>query len=181
MTPRHPDDYYATDPRAIIALLKYMGWENGRLKIYENSCGQGHLSIPMQEAGHTVISTDLIHRGFGIGGIDFLSNTFFHTLKYDAVVMNPPFKHALQFIKRSFTLAPVVCCFLRLAFLEGGDKSGRYSFYQETPPTQILIFSDRVPTAINGDFENTGPGKTAYCWMIWIEGEKPRPPKWVRL
>lgn len=176
-------DYYATDSRVIKPLLKHLGWSSGGKVIYENSCGEGHLSRPMTEAGHTVISTDPVDRGFGIGGIDFLSDTFFHTMKYDAVVMNPPYKHALEFIKRSQKLAPIVCVFLRLAFLEGGDVSGRYDFFTKNPPKAILVFSDRVPCAKQGDFKKFGKNSaTAYAWFAWEEGfEGKTTLEWIRI
>lgn len=161
---RHPEDYYATDSRAIKPLFETLGLLTGGKLILENSCGEGHLSIPMQEMGHTVVSTDLVDRGFGIGGIDFLKDTYFHTLKYDLIVMNPPFKHAQEFIERSLKLAPVVCCFLRLTFLE---SQKRYLFFKENPPSKILVFSDRVPSAINADFENINHSAIAYCWIVW--------------
>lgn len=180
--PRHEHDFYATDSRTIRPLLKVLGWENGGKVIRENSCGVGHLSIPLEAVGHTVISTDLIDRGYGIGGIDFLKDNYFDTLRYDATIMNPPYSHALEFIKKALTQSPIVCAFLRLAFLEGGDRSGRYEFFSENPPWKVLVFSDRVPSAKNGDFKKFKDGKTAYMWAIWKVGNKNQPTiEWIRL
>lgn len=177
--PRHPDDFYATDPRAVAPLLAALGWQWGGLTLWENSCGMGHLSRPLAAAGHTVISTDLVDRGYGIGGVDFLEPSIFDTFRYDGIVMNPPFKHAQKFIEKSLTIAPVVCAFLRLAFLE---SQGRYDFFKSNPPWKVLVFSDRVPSAINADFENVGAGKTPYCWIIWTGGHVGQTMmEWVRL
>lgn len=180
---RQKDDFYATDPRATRPLMEYLQWLEGGKTIWDNSCGMGHLCQPLVEMGHTVYATDLVNRGYGCHhGVDFLKQSPFDFMEYDAIIMNPPFKHALEFIRKSIEIAPIVCAFLRLGFLEGGDKSGRYEFFtEESPPTQILIFSDRVPSAKDGDFEKHKNGKTPYMWVTWEKGKQPQPPKWIRL
>jgi hypothetical protein len=179
---RQEDDFYATDPRAVIPLMEHLGWLNGDRVIWDNSCGMGHLCTPLEKMGHIVIATDLVDRGHGVHGVDFLNESVFDHMPVDAIVMNPPFKHALEFIRKSIKIAPVVCAFLRLGFLEGGDKSGRYEFFtKESPPTQILIFSDRVPSAKDGDFDKHKNGKTPYIWVIWEKDKQPQPPKWIRI
>ena len=40
--------------------------------IWENCCGEGHLAEPMKARGYEVISTDLIDRGYGRGGVQLL-------------------------------------------------------------------------------------------------------------
>ena len=59
---REPHDYYATDPKAAELLLAV---EDFSQVIWEPACGEGHLSKVFEQAGHTVISTDLIYRGYG--------------------------------------------------------------------------------------------------------------------
>ena len=66
---REINDYYATDPIAVDALLQ--GGAELNHKIWECSAGQGHLSERLIELGYEVRSTDLIDRGYGEGGIDF--------------------------------------------------------------------------------------------------------------
>lgn len=70
---REINDYYATDPIAVDALLQ--GGAELNHKIWECSAGQGHLSERLIELGYEVRSTDLIDRGYGEGGIDFLQTT----------------------------------------------------------------------------------------------------------
>lgn len=62
---REVDDYYATDPRAVTELL---GLESFSRNIWEPACGEGHISKTLEAAGYKVLSTDLIDRGFGVGG-----------------------------------------------------------------------------------------------------------------
>lgn len=113
---RQPEDFYATHPCAIPPLMNFLGWQNGGKLILEPCCGKGHLSSVMEIYGHTVVSTDLIDRGYGIGSVDFLSDHWTQHLNYDATITNPPYKLALKFVEKSLTLAPVVCMFLRLSF-----------------------------------------------------------------
>lgn len=62
---REINDYYATDSKAIDALLEKATLNND---LWECACGEGHLSKRLLELGYNVKSTDLIYRGFGIGG-----------------------------------------------------------------------------------------------------------------
>ena len=66
---RENDDYYATDPRALEMLLEL---ETFSENIWEPACGGGHLSRVLEKHGYNVRSTDLVDRGFGESGIDFL-------------------------------------------------------------------------------------------------------------
>lgn len=63
---REANDYYATDPIAIDALLQ--GEAEINHKVWECSAGEGHLSERLIELGYEVRSTDLIDRGYGQGG-----------------------------------------------------------------------------------------------------------------
>lgn len=62
---RQQDDYYATDPAAVDYLLQLA---TPSRNIWECACGEGHLSKRLIELGYKVFSTDLIYRGFGMGG-----------------------------------------------------------------------------------------------------------------
>ena len=64
---RAENDYYATDPNAINYLL-IDGKAELNHCVWEVACGEGHLSKRLSEFGYDVKSTDLIYRGFGVGG-----------------------------------------------------------------------------------------------------------------
>lgn len=66
---REVNDYYATEPDTIDDLFNAEKFDGD---IWECACGEGHLSKRMIELGKTVISTDLINRGYGENNIDFL-------------------------------------------------------------------------------------------------------------
>mgnify|MGYP003676359023 CR=1 FL=1 len=66
---RQKDDYYATPSKATDALLSV---EQFKGTIFEGCCGEGHISKRLIERGYSVESSDLIDRGFGTSGRDFL-------------------------------------------------------------------------------------------------------------
>ena len=61
---RVPHDFYPTPPEAVRALLSVETFEGS---IWEPACGDGAISKVLLEAGHEVVSTDLIDRGYGAG------------------------------------------------------------------------------------------------------------------
>lgn len=66
---RESNDFYATDPKAVEQLCDLVPLNH---EIWEPACGMGHISKVLAARGHHVRSTDLIDRGFGEGGVDFL-------------------------------------------------------------------------------------------------------------
>lgn len=174
---REENDFYATHASAIPPLLKLLGWENGGKTIRENSCGQGHLSKEMEKAGHTVISSDLIDRGYGVTGVDFLKEGWLDSLPLDGIIMNPPYKHAQAFVEKSLTLAPVVCAFLRITFLEAAC---RRKFFDANPPRYVAVFTDRIPCSKNAVFGPKEASTVCYAWFVWERGYTGSPEvKWL--
>ena len=66
---REKDDFYETPPEATRALLSVESFEGA---IWEPACGRGAISKVLEGAGHEVISTDLMDRGYGENRVDFL-------------------------------------------------------------------------------------------------------------
>lgn len=171
---RQPEDFYATDPAAIPPLLKFLGpeYESGNKFIFEPACGKGHISQILELYGHQVISTDLVDRGFGVGGIDFLSDNVYDSLPYDAVITNPPFKCATQFVEKALKIAPLVCMLLRLAFVESEKRD---KFFEKYPPRYIAVFRRRVRTSKDALFPDGEASATCHAWFIWERGYKGNP------
>jgi len=159
---RENDDFYATDPIAAKLLLELETFDDN---IWECSCGQGHLSKVFKNAGYNVKSTDLIDRGYGESGIDFLKCTE----KFDGdIITNPPYKYSVDFIEKALELVPrenKVAMFLKLQFLEG---KARKKLFKKYPPKTVYISSSRIECGMNGIFKNTSA--VAYCWFIWVRG-----------
>ena len=162
---RETNDYYATDPDTINALLAV---EEFDIKIWEPACGEGHLSKRLTDLGKEVTSTDLIDRGFGIPNSDFLSDKW--EVGVADIITNPPYKYAQEFVEQAIKLTKnKVAMFLKLTFLEGQKRKKMFDKY---PPQTVYVFSRRQKCAINGDFEHTGSSAAAYAWFIWVRGYK---------
>lgn len=140
--------------------------------MWEVACGEGHLSKRLEEYGHDVYSTDLIDRGYGIGGIDFLKCT----MKWDSdILTNPPYKYAQQFVEHALELIPdgsKVFMFLKLQFLEG--KARRKLFDTGCLKT-LWVSTSRILCAKNAKFDEMkagGGSAVAYAWYEFQKGYK---------
>lgn len=166
---RQSEDFYATEPRAAELLLEL---EDFNERIWECACGEGDLAKVFVEHGHNVKSTDLIDRGYGEGGIDFLQCT--EVFDGD-IITNPPYKYAKEFVEKAIELVPdghKVAMFLKLQFLEG---KARRELFEKYPPKTVYVASGRLLCAKNGDFEGMkagGGSAVCYCWYIWQKGYK---------
>lgn len=78
-------EFYPTPPEATRALLSVESFEGS---IWEPACGDGAISKVLEAAGYQVVSTDLIDRGYGAGGQDFLKST--EPLGRN-IITNPPY------------------------------------------------------------------------------------------
>lgn len=159
---RHKDDFYATPRSAIEQLLDVERFDG---PIWEPACGDGAISKVLQERGHSVVSTDLVDRGFGLGGVDF-------TLEQSAlapnVVTNPPFKLATMFARKALELSPKkVALLLKIGFLEGPTRS---DLFDAAPLARIWVIRRRV-SFLRGGTEavsmNGKGGMVAYAWFVW--------------
>lgn len=98
---REPNDFYSTDPKAVRALMERLQVSKDAI-IYECACGAGNLSIELESMGYNVLSTDLIDRGYGTPGIDFLQ---VKSIPDNCIILtNPPYKYTSKFIEHSMDL-----------------------------------------------------------------------------
>jgi hypothetical protein len=113
----HPEGFYPTPPRGTRALLTVEAFHG---IIWECACGDGAISRVLVAAGLAVLSTDLVDRGYGQGGHNFLDDT---TTVVDHVITNPPFGPArglaAKFVAHALTrIRPggKVCMLLRIGW-----------------------------------------------------------------
>ena len=177
---REKHDYYATDPKAVEALLKK---EDFHPYIWECACGEGHISQVLKNAGYTVKNSDIIDRGLdGSEIIDFLNvkkEDVRNGIPMD-IITNPPYKYAKQFVEKALELSmdgAKIAMFLKLTFLEG---QARRALFDKAPPKTIYVFSGRVKCAKNGKFDEIGSSAVAYAWFIWEKGFSGKPQiQWI--
>jgi adenine-specific DNA methylase len=177
---RVDNDFYATDPKSVLSLLEVEDFNNGI--ILEPCCGQGHISKTLEKHTNSkVISRDLIDRGYGEGGQDFL--LFQEPNQCDYIITNPPYSLAKEFVEQSLKVATKkVAMFLKIQFLEG---QSRKEWFKTTPLKTVYVFSKRQKSLRNGETINPKTGKSwsntmCFCWFVWEKGYEGKPQiEWV--
>lgn len=179
---RVDNDYYATDPLSTMALLEAHKFYGSNF--LEPCCGEGHISKIVSEyyPNVEIDSIDLVDRGFGTGGIDFLK--FETDKKYDSIITNPPYALAQEFLEKSFQIlnpCGQIAMFLKIQFLEGQKRK---IFFQSFPPKIIYVFSSRQNPWRNGSSvdERGNPWASTMCfaWFVWENGYTGDPIiKWI--
>lgn len=166
---RESNDYYATDPIAIDALIND-GKPDISHKIWECACGEGHLSEQLKQHGYDVVSSDLVDRGYGTGRVDFLKCNE----EWDGdILTNPPYRYAKEFVEHALSIVKDGCnvfMFLKIQFLEG---KARKELFRKYPPKYIYISSSRILCAKNARFDEMragGGSAVAYAWFQWQKG-----------
>ena len=165
---REKDDFYPTPPEGTEALLRVS--RDLTVRYREPACGDGAISRLLVERGYSVVSTDLVDRGFGTSRIDFLMET---ASLAPNIVTNPPFKMVAPFIRKSLELTSgKVAMLLRLACLEGGERG---EIYETSPLARVWVFKKRLQFKRPG-WEDTGAGgMLPFAWYVWEHGHTGKP------
>lgn len=155
---RRADDFYPTPYDATDALMLAVGERVGPV-VHEPACGDGAMAKVIELYGRTVISTDLVDRGYGDPYVDYLECDPMAS----AVVTNPPFKLAAEFIERTLE-APSVefAAFLLKATFWNVAK--RIPLAEKHPPSMVLPLGWRL------DFTGQGAPTMDCTWFVWIRG-----------
>lgn len=171
---RVKDDYYATPPQSTQALLDVLELKG---TILEPACGEGHISEVLKKnyPGSEIVSTDLVDRGYGVGGIDFLEKEYDRV--FDNVITNPPFKYMREFVEKSLEISTdKVIMFGKIQFLEG---QRRKEFLKNSPLKYVYVFSERQNPMRNGSpvDENGKKWSSTMCfaWYVWEQGYQGEP------
>jgi len=177
---REPNDFYPTPKKVITKLLEQEKFDGN---IWESACGKGHISKELIKNGYDVISTDLIDRDYGKGGIDFLDDESVKKIGVqDNLITNPPYKDGLQFVlqakKYTRNKIALLC---KTTFLEGVE---RYEMFQDQDfPLKTIYQFSRRPTLIKEGLESTENlrGMISYAWFVWERGYKGKPTiNWIK-
>lgn len=153
-------DLYETPPVAVEALLKV---EHLPHDIWEPACGSGNIAKVLTAAGHDVIASDLFDHGFGRSGIDFLGGKFVPVS--GAIVTNPPYQKAQEFVEKALSLSPLVVMLMRMAFYE---SKRRANILDGGQLIRIHVFANRLPMMHRKGWD--GPKASSamtFAWFIW--------------
>ena len=162
------NDLYETPACAVEALLRA---EDLPDVIWEPACGPGAIVRVLRQHGHTVYATDLV--GYDSpdqdkSGWDFLMEQRL-PLGVQAIVTNPPFKNAGEFVTHALELCPKVVMLLRLAFMESQKRT---PILDGGHLARVHVFRNRLPM-MHRDGQGTKPTERqnssalAFAWFVW--------------
>lgn len=154
---RKKSDFYET-PYSLTE--QFLERERERVKgnILEPSCGNGAIVKVLQKYGYNVIARDIST------GFDFLKETE----RYDAIITNPPFSLAFEFIQKSKTLTDYLAFLLPLSYLHGKKRFDNIYSDASFPLSRIYVFT-RYPMlgdALRDDGKYR-TGMMVYAWFVW--------------
>lgn len=168
---RREDDFYPTPPDATLAFLDREWPHLTRMAkaapffIWECACGDGAIARLLEGNGWTVWSTDLRDRGFGLGGVDFLSVRTLPTPN-TAIITNPPFgEMPRKFIEHAMGLgAPYLALYLKADWFN--SRQGM-QILERYPLARCHPLSWRV------DFADQGRPVMNTTWFVWDASARP--------
>jgi hypothetical protein len=158
------EDLYETPAVAVHALMRV---ERLPKRIWEPACGRGAIVNVLRASGHIVVASDLVDYGVPITSYwryDFLME---HKAPDDtgAIVTNPPFKLAEEFVAHALELCPRVIMLLRLAFLESDRRT---HILEGRGLARVHVFRKRLPMMHRHEWN--GPKASsgmAFAWFVW--------------
>jgi predicted RNA methylase len=165
------DDLYETPACAVESLLKV---ERLPTCVWEPACGPGAIARVLRQHEHFVWATDLVDYASAdqdASGWDFLSERVtppvspITDVKIKAIVTNPPFKLAGEFVAKALDLCPLVYMLLRLAFME---SERRCPILDSGNLARVHVYRKRLPMMHRAGWEgrkaNSG---MAFAWFVW--------------
>lgn len=181
---RASDDFYPTPSWVTEALLRCVRF---RGPIWEPCCGDGAMSTVLGRHGYKVVSTDLVDRGFGTSGVDFLAcRTVPGGCR--SLMTNPPYgdsgSHAgqsrsptamLNFLRHALMLTASVqgqlALLVRLQWIAGQRAAEVMSV---APFTAVIVLTRRIRWFERG--EDTKPAQHHHAWIVFDHAHPPGQP-----
>ncbi len=184
------DDFYASPYAALPPLLVAEGKKLPRA-IWEPSCGNGALVLPLRNRGFDVAASDINDWGcpYSTPHMDFVSHraaVFGEDLRRlhgdrFGIVTNPPFGIIEEFVERAVAMAPYVALLCRLAFLE---SEGRMNWWKRVGLRRVHLIAERLPMMHRHGYEGPKLSSAGMCfaWYIFEPNKKPVnqvPVRWI--
>lgn len=165
---RRKDDFYPTpwEGTAAFAIA-----ERDRLagaRICEPCCGDGAMAKELIGRGLNVVAAlDLVDRGYGVTGRNFLLSTVDDLGGADAIVTNPPFDQSAAFIRHALgTLqVPYLALLLKANYWHAANRTGLHTRYR---PTATMPLTWRL------DFTGEEASTMDTMWVVWDAQERGR-------
>jgi hypothetical protein len=177
-------DFYATPSWVTEALLRHVTF---RGPVWEPCCGDGAMSSIFAGHGYDVVSTDLVDRGFGTPGVDFLGCQVVPG-GCRSIVTNPPYgdtgSHVgqskspaamLGFLRHSLALTASVqgqlALLVRLQWIAGKRVAQVMS---AAPFSAVIVLTHRIRWFEMG--ERTNAAQHHHAWVVFDHAHPPGQP-----
>jgi hypothetical protein len=170
---RQERDFYPTPAWVTEALLRRVSLPNG---IWEPCCGNGAMAQVLEAHGHRVVGTDLMDRGYGEAGRDFLDETRLPD-GVTAIVTNPPYgRNLYKFVDHALELTrPVggmVAMLVNIQWQTGAENSKRLRM----PAFDAsVILTKRIVWFPGADGRPAKQPQENHCWLVWDWSRPPGP------
>ena len=155
--------------------------------VWEPCCGDGAMSTVLEAAGHQVVSTDLMDRGFGTPDVDFLACRDVPG-QCRSIVTNPPYgdsgSHAGQsrsptamrnFLSHALMLTASVqgqlALLVRLQWIAGRRVA---EIMSAAPFSAVIVLTQRIRWFDMG--ENTNAAQHHHAWVVFDHAHPPGQP-----
>lgn len=154
---RHHLDFYPTPAAPVTALLAVEAEHMKGLRLWEPACGDGAIARLLVDAGFDVLATDVLFRGYGVGGRDFLRS---EDCDGRGIFTNPPFDQADEFLRHAWlTLrVPYLAMLLKSTYWHAAK---RVPLFELCPPAAVYALTWRV------DFTGDGRSTMDVSWFVW--------------
>src|SRR5690349_8910735 len=172
---RPNEDFYSTPRDATKLLLDYESFPS---PVWEPACGKGEISKVLEDYRYKVHSSDIVMRGYGIGGVDFFGVLSMPN-NCKSIITNPPFSVRLRgkeyrvedWVTHGFNIgAEKIGLFLKTTAIAGKQRS----FIFEKHLIKLLQFRDRVSLTRN-DLKMENGGMMDFAWFIFERSRNSSP------
>lgn len=156
---RRENDFYPTRQSEFIhVLIDAEGQKIPPGTITDPACGEGDILKVFADRGYRTNGSDLIDRGYGRGGIDFLT---VEMPEVDIIVTNPPYDNALDeaFVLRAIDMRVKYAAFLLKS--EFFHCQRRLRLYDRCAPARIYPLTSRP------DFTGQGRNHKTFSWVVF--------------
>jgi hypothetical protein len=156
---------YSTPRSAVHALLAI---ETLPPCIWEPAAGHGAIVEVLRAKGHSVVASDICDHGFKLDFVEDFFKVKNAPANCTAILTNPPYMLADQFVAHALTLAPTVALLLRLAFLESVRRT---TILERSGLARVHVFRERLPMMHRAGWNGPRASSAiAFAWFTWQRG-----------
>jgi hypothetical protein len=141
------------------------GVEDMSAGVYDPFCGVGTIPKAAAVRGIRAFGSDIVDRGYGLGGLDFFNIRSSLTPCHLNIVSNPDYSVLQQAVDHALAItAGKVAVVARLGFLA---SQRRRSWFQSAPLARMWIASKRPSMPPGGKGIKATGGTIEYCWLVF--------------